>query len=273
MKGRASFGGRYTDRFLIDFEPTIDGAGDPAGGLPPGDPVADAPPADPVADAPPADAPPAPATPAPPFTLDDVVDLIESRLPSQQQPQRQPDGQQQWQDGQVDLNELLNPLNDDFGANLIQVMQQVVQQAVTPIGDTIRQQQDAAVAQRGEQRISEIIDADVAANGAFAAEPDVDQQARQTARDLALAYLPQMEQRWGQGNPRAAEAALQRSLQSVRALSRAQQQAGAQQNVDDLQRIAGAPASAGGGGGTVISMPPAPRTPDDLMAKFFGSAA
>lgn len=135
MHRRHSFGGRFMDRYLIDYDPELDGAGaDDLGGVTDDGAAAAAaadPPVDPVD---PAVADPEPAAAAAPAWDEERVagavrDAMMGFL-ADQQPAEQPPGFD-W-DG-------LDPFGENFGTQLQQALAETVQQALAPIMPTIEQ--------------------------------------------------------------------------------------------------------------------------------------
>lgn len=172
--------------------------------------------------------------------------------------------QAQQETGQeIDWNEALNPLSDEYGKSLDQRLQQRDQQLLQQIQNLLQpvlSQNEQAQVERGEQRINEIL-----------ASSGVQEDARPVARDLATAYLPEMEGRYGQGSPRAAEAALAKATEQVKALTGAAGRTGGQAEIDRLAAVAGAVQTPGAAGGTNMVVPEAARTPQELFNRRFGA--
>ncbi len=161
-------------------------------------------------------------------------------------------------DGGADFSDL-DPFEDGFGQKLVEAMRQIVTEAVQPINTRFESQAQNEAVERGNQVIAETLDT------AGITRDD----ARKATVDLAQSYLPQMEQRFGAGSPRAADAALQQAIKTVTALSRNEQQAGGQAEIDRLAAVAGASAQPNGGGAGVLS-PERAKTPGELLARRFG---
>jgi hypothetical protein len=79
-----------------------------------------------------------------------------------------------------------------------------------------------------------------------------------------------MEQRFGQGTPRAAEAALAKATEQVKALTGNAGRTGGQAEIDRLAAVAGAAQTPGGGGGANMMVPAQARTPQELFNRRFG---
>lgn len=248
-------------RRMLSFE-TVEGA---AVDVPaPAEPA----PAEPAVD-------PAPAAPAIDFNdpavreyLDSVLDERLAGLQWQQQGEPAPAAPQ---GAPVDFNELLNPLNDDFGSNLLRVLAerdayllQQYQQGLEPI----MSDREAARTAEGHQIMDQLIETELWDENRDGKLTD---QARNLIKDLSPAYLGPMQARYGE-TPAAARMALSQAAAAVRALNAEAHGAGGQSNIDALSAVAGAANEPGTAGGA--QQIPAPiagyRGPNGVMSKYFG---
>ena len=95
----------------------------------------------------------------------------------------------------------------------------------------------------------------------------------QTAiKDLAPVYLAEMNQRYGE-TQYAAQQALTKAAETVRAINRAARQAGGQANIDGLAAVQSAPGDVPAGAAGGIDVPDKAKTAGELMGKFFGPNA
>lgn len=159
----------------------------------------------------------------------------------------------------------LDPLEDDFGAQLAQLVQNVVQQSLSPIMEYQQQQRLG----EGEERARDIL-ADIAsADGEF-----VEQDAAFAhARALANTYLAEEAERWGWG-PRAGEAALRRAAADLRARDKAIEAAAIERYKNQIAGLAGAPSEPGvSGSGTQVYGGQRPDSLKDIARRFGGSSA
>lgn len=143
---------------------------------------------------------------------------------------------QQYDEGQgaqpdFDVNEFLSPLNDDFGGNLVQVIQGVVQQAQAPF----LQAQQAQQAQEADARLNDVIADTISRNGELVGDSVTD-RIRDQARDI----LNQLASRYG-FNDRTAERAIEQAYQAERAYQEAVGRAYHERQMNELRGLAGAP--------------------------------
>lgn len=241
-----TFGGSHLDRYLFDLETTPDGAADISGGDEAGAalPSPDAPviagaagdeatPSDAATDTAPAWTPEQihalrdhPEFQS--FLADEAGAVARAQLQSiLQEYAAQEQGGYREQEaglGDIDFAEFLNPLEDNFGTNLAQFMAHSQQAAAQQILGAVQQMLSPILEERqekllgeGSQRIDDILADDVARNGDWNAA----EQAPQLVKTLAPLFMRQAEARYGEGTPRAAEAALAHAASTVRQLDKA----------------------------------------------------
>lgn len=174
----------------------------------------------------------------------------------------------------IDLNELLNPLNDGFGQNIGQFLQQRDEYLLSQVKEMFQPFQSRfqnETVQEGMQRVADIIDDDFSRNGAIElgeGAPDP----KKVIQEIAPLYLGEMESRYGQGSPRAAEQALAKATGMVRSIVTAAEKRGAAQNANQLATLSSANREPGTGGGAIRAAGEA-ESVDDALARWRGEAA
>lgn len=182
----------------------------------------------------------------------------------------------------LDLNDFLNPLGDNFGENLARFLSDrdqyiagMLDQRLEPL--TAREQKaaedagKAAMAQLIGDQWNESTDGKLGDN------------TQKVIGDLSGVYLAEENQRLGvrvgpdgvgQGPLAqvAARNAITRATQTIRDMNRAQFQGGGQANVDALAAVQQLPGEikAGAPG---VDVADAPKTPAELMEKYFGKGS
>lgn len=200
-----------------------------------GDPAAPAPAPEPAAQAEPA-APAEPAAQGQPWAPDpEEWQQAMSYLAYLGQRLEQPDPEPQQALAEPSAPEL-NPFDDGFGQQLAAFLderiQGAIEQAVGPLQAWTYEQQLA----EGENLARDVFHDIVAREGEL---PEQD-KAFEIARALANVYLPEEAERRGYG-PKAAEAALERSVKFLRDLFETVGKSYHERKMNELQTLAGAP--------------------------------
>lgn len=190
---------------------------------------------------------------------------------SEQAPQGQFAQQVQQQTG-MDVSSLTDEYGNFNPQAFAQYQQQRDQQLVQQIGqmfqplqETFSQQQEQAVIAEGEQRLQDMLQADISVNGEFASDPDADSRARNLVTTLASQLFPDNAQRYGNG-PRAAEISMNQAAAEVRYLLKSAGGAAVSQNQNQLATLAGAHGEPGAHGAGVEA--PVIRIGETSTAKF-----
>lgn len=252
MNTEHTFGGHSMDRFLIDHETDVSGAGDLGGVGEMAAVAAITPTAEPVVAAQEPAAAAEPVVPdVPAWSPDDprfqeAVDLRAAEIARGEISQLFTQFEQQkpqFEGDPVDPYEFLDPSSDQFGGNLLQLLAQrdqfmlgQMQQLFQPVQ---QRYQNESIAE-GQQRIQDVIADDFAKNGEVTLPADAPVKVGEVIKDMASLYLPEMENRFGQNTARAAEQAITKATGVVRQLVAAAEQAGAAKNANHLATLTGA---------------------------------
>jgi hypothetical protein len=180
------------------------------------------------------------------------------------QPQPQP-GQQGFDWSSID------PYSEDFGSQLGQGIQATIQgaldQALSPVTQTLQQQQEQAAIQSGEALAQDMISDEISRNGDFASDPEGNQPSKQLVRPLAEVFMPQAVQRYGQTS-RAAETAIEQAAQVVRQIERVAAEAALRKDQNHLATLAGAQTEPGGAPINALQGQPAKyMSPEELVRR------
>lgn len=281
-----TFGGSALDRYVYEFEPTSDPAAvaDPAPAADPApsaDPAATADPAgtaDPTAD--PTAAPDPAAAGGDPDGVDEtefwnaVRDLVAEEVHTRSNGAGPQAAQQQPTSAAADTGGdpgfdwgNIDPLSDEFGAQLGQgishAVQQAMQEALNPLTSTIEQSQRAEQVERGEKVLQDIIH-DTITRG-----DDLTDEGKGLVRPLVDVFFGEAATRFGAQNPRAAEVAAERAVDYVRGIERAAAARATTQQQNHLAGLAGATAEPGASGAAsaVAGTPSRYPSTDDLIQR------
>jgi hypothetical protein len=161
----------------------------------------------------------------------------------------------------------LDPFRDDYGAQLGQGIAAAVQQAFSPLMDTIQQREQAAAeaarAEAGEASAQQMM-AEALGRG-----PKLTEKGQALVRPLAETLIPQVQAIYG-NSPRTAEVAIEQAIQMVRDLEREAAGMGAEGQQQHLAALAGAPAAAPAQAGTpsIPGRPAKHLSTDELINKW-----
>lgn len=280
MTPEHTFGGSRMDRHIVDFE--VSEGGDLGGGemgavaalnfsnAPDADP-GDAQP-EPVEAAAAVEPETAPAEVAPAWSSDDpafqeAVQLQAAEVARQElaqffeQFEGQQQGQQPLEQGEpIDPSEYLNPMSDEFGGNLMQVLSnmfQTLEQRTQQMYAPVQRRYESETLAEGQQRVQDVIADDFSRNGDISLPDDSGVKVNDVIKDIAPLYLGEMEQRFGKGTARAAEQAIAKASGLVRQIVSAAEKSGASKNANELSTLAGARTEPGTQGGGLSVAPPA----------------
>lgn len=174
---------------------------------------------------------------------------------------------QQVQQAGIDPS-LLNPLDDNFGVNLLSLMQQRDQQMLGRMEQLAQAmqapmlaQQEAAVVAEGEERLTDMLADDMARNG------DLPANAQKMVRVLAENAFPQFAARYGSG-PRSAEMAMAHAAREVRGLLGEVGQQAQTEQTNRMATLAGVRGEPGSGAAGVETASDAPLSPRELALKY-----
>lgn len=250
----------------LEVEAVPDGGGTVTD-LPPDPVAAVAPPAsgdgDPVPEVvPEAPAEPAGFSPEDPAFIEAVQREAAALLHQHQAAQQPPAVQQQGQP--VDLNEFLNPLEDNFGSNMGKFLADrddyllsKVAELLEPVTTSAAQTQQQA----GTQLVDQFIDSKWAAT-----DGKLTDTTRSAIRDLAPTYLGEMNQRYGSG-PLAAQQALVKAADTIRAINKEARGNGAAANAAELAAVAANAGQPSGGTPALQGSGPA-ETTEEALARW-----
>lgn len=271
-----SFGGSALDRLVFDFETSADGSaaitGAPAGEVPSQTAPAADPPAvgadggetDPSAVA----TETAPAVTPEHLTAEDAAAIADARF---QQLIAQTRGTQTpvAEGGeQVDLNQLLDPYGDNFGANLVAVFNSMLQGVTKNLDQRFepftQQAEQTAAAERDELLSTAITDAatPLGLKGGDAA-------VKRVMADVRTRYMPEAARVYG-NTDKAAQVAIDRAVRAE--LDYQQQISGgaATESAEHLATLAAARTdlAAAGSGSGVVTFPNEPRSSRERVAAY-----
>ncbi|HXJ64924.1 MAG TPA: hypothetical protein VNN79_14305 [Actinomycetota bacterium] len=160
---------------------------------------------------------------------------------------------------------MLDPYSEDFGVNLLTAMQGLIQQGIAPVTQTFEQQQYAATLERGNEALRDIV------SDAVSAGDEITEESKGIVEPLATAMFAQFAERYGETNPRAAEAAVYHVVDTLRAIEKAAEARGAARQANQLATLAGAPAAEPGTAATAPGVPGQPQrylSPDEIAQKY-----
>lgn len=150
-------------------------------------------------------------------------DYVMSRFAQQEQPPEQEE--QEFQLPEID------PLDDNFGQTLYDIIGQAVQQHIAPITEWQQSQQTA----EAQERALDILEDIASREGEFYEQ----EQTFRIAHDLANSFMPEAAQRYGFG-PKAAEVALQQAAKFLRDYQDAIGKAYHEKQMNQLTNLSGA---------------------------------
>jgi hypothetical protein len=161
----------------------------------------------------------------------------------------------------------LDPYADDYGTQLGQGIAAAVQQAFSPLMDTIQQREQAAAeaarAEAGEENAQRMV-AETIGRG-----PKLTAKGEKLVRPLAETLVPQVQAIYG-NSPRTAQVAIEQAHQMVCDLEREAAGMGADGQQQHLAVLAGAPAAVPGQAGapTIPGRPATHLSTDELINKW-----
>lgn len=177
-----------------------------------------------------------------------------------QQPAPTPDQAQP-----LDLDQYLNPLEDTFGSNLGKFLSDRDEYLLNKVSELLTPVTSAA--QQTEQtKALELVDSLIGERWNEATDGKLDPDVSKTIRDLAPAYLDEMNSRYGKG-PTAAREALVKATETIRAINKRATGTGASQNAAELAQLANAAATPTGGTPALQGAGPA-ETVDDALSRW-----
>lgn len=291
---RHTFGGSALDRFIFDFEPT--GDGDPgggaaaveAGGEPSPSAAADSSAGatgEPVSSTGVTDTPPA-WTPEQIRELRDHPDLREwvSEEAAQIADARVGELEQYIRgfaanggDGQgapqFDANEFLNPLGDNYGANMITLLQHNQQQTLEAVKEMLspfQQQSEQTEAAERDTLLRSTISDVAGRDGGLAGGDTAISRVMAAVRNT---HFPELARRYGQTD-RAAELAIDKALREEREYQKQIREAGLEQHTERVGALAAIHGEPGAGAGSgVVTIGDKPLSSRELALKYGGRAA
>lgn len=211
------------------------------------------------------------------FLAQEAADIADARfntLLQQAGAQQQGGQQQQAQPGvDFDANEFLNPLGDNYGENMLQLLGQqqreilgAVQQMIAPLAQTHEQQTQSA----GDDLLKDAIGDAITRTG----DLDADDVARdRVMRDVRERFYPELAQRYGETD-KAAELAIDKAVANERAYQKQIADAAVERYKNQIGTLAGVRGEPGGGAGSgVETFPDTPLSPRELALKYGGQAA
>lgn len=256
---------------LVEYEAVADAAPVDAGAAEPVDTFVDSDPGD-VTDAPDA-TPDAPVDPLAGIDLDAIralaevaPSLLQQRPPEQNVQQATPNGG--FLDG-VDPNEYLNPLSDNFGENLLNVLNVVAERAQQPYRD-MQEQEEAS---RSQELLKDAAHDLETKKGEFIGDDAAKQFARSQMLQVARQVFPEIASRYG-NTDRAADLALERAYDTVKGIQDSIAKAAVEQHVNRNARLADQHVAPGLGGASGIETTPAVvLSPRELALKYGNRAS
>jgi hypothetical protein len=193
--------------------------------------------------------------------------LLEHARGQQPQPQPQGDG------GQVNLNEFLDPMGDNFGENLMHVLG-LMSRGITETVDArfqpfSEQQEQARAAERDDLLKSAITDTAGTLGGLKGGEVAVDR----VMAAVRTTYMPQAAALYGQTD-RAAQVAIEKAIRAELEYQREVSGAAAGDTANHLALVHNAPNGVNGVGAAAVAPTDGAILSDrELIAKYSGLAA
>lgn len=254
---------------LFEFEAVIDGVDAPAG-----EPAAD----DVTPDEPAIEA----APPAPTFSRDDpefqaaVAETVQSMFGTYGEPlspQAEPGDP-------VDWNERLNPLGDNYGQSLVELLADRDKWLISEYDKRLDQRLEPLTSRElraNEEAGNKLVEQFISEKWQPITDGPLTEKHTEAIKSLSMNFLTEENSRFGitdenrERHPMAQQAARQaltRASQVIKEINQAARAEGSQANIDGLAALTSAPGEPGTGGGA-HSVPPPAKSPQELLDRYF----
>ena len=162
----------------------------------------------------------------------------------------------------------VDPYAEDFGQQIGTGIEQTIIRAMgaymAPIAGSVAAQQAQAEAERGQELVSDMIEAELTSG------PDLTDEAKPLVEPLAESLMPSIAQRYG-NHPRAAEMAIREAATILRNIENAAATRGVTQHTNQIANLETAPPEpppAGAQAAVPATAPAAPLDPRSLASKY-----
>lgn len=172
----------------------------------------------------------------------------------------------------VNWNEYLDPMGENYGANLVDLLQQNTRAML----EQVREMQAPLLGDHESRRAAaneQALDADITkAWGDPATAGALEDDERTMVKDIARARYPELLRMYG-SEEIAADKAVQAATAAVRGITAKGRTAGVADHTGRINALASAPAEPGAGSAGALTLPDGPLNSRALALKFGGKAA
>lgn len=175
--------------------------------------------------------------------------------------------------GQVNLNEYLDPMGENFGTNLASLLGGMLQQMQQAVGQTMQPFQEQAAQQQAAEHDEILKTAITDTANTLGGLRGGDAAVQRVMADVRTRYMPEAARVYG-NTDRAAQVAIDRAIRAERdyqnAIAEGTAPAAAGADTQHLAAIAGARTdlNAGGAGSGLVTMPDQPLSARERIAKY-----